>query len=291
MDETRRKGIWLAVLAAALYAISAPIAKLLLGVSPPTLTAGFLYLGAGLGMGLVAVLKKGKRTETREEKLSLKELPFVAGMILLDIAAPVCLLFGLQKTTAANASLLNNFEIVATALFALFLFREKVSGRLWTGIALVTVSCAVLSFDSIKAFRFSFGSLLILLACVCWGLENNCTRKISCKDPLQIVTIKGIFSGGAALIIGVCVGETIVAPWSVFAILSLGFVSYGLSIFFYVYAQRFIGAARTSAYYAVAPFIGALLSLIIFWEVPKISYLIALGVMIIGGYICAKEES
>ena len=187
-----KKGIFLAVLAAALYAVNAPLSKVLLAYLPPTLTAGFLYLGAGLGMALIAVAGKVTKRKRTEAKLTKKEFPFVVAMILLDIAAPICLLFGLRATTAANASLLNNFEIVATALIALVFFKERVSLRLWLGIGFVTLSCALLSFEDISVLRFSYGSALILLACVCWGMENNCTRKISSKNPLQIVLLKGV---------------------------------------------------------------------------------------------------
>lgn len=139
-------------------------------------------------------------------------------MILLDIAAPVCLLFGLKSTIAANASLLNNFEIVATAIIALAVFKERISPRLWFGILFVTLSCALLSFEDISGLKFSFGSFFILAACVCWGFENNCTRKISSKDPLQIVLLKGIFSGLGSLIIGLAIGERVSVLWSVFAV-------------------------------------------------------------------------
>ena len=211
-------------------------------------------------------------------------------MILLDIAAPICLLIGLRATTAANASLLNNFEIVATSIIALMVFKERISPRLWGGILCVTLSCALLSFEDLSGLQFSFGSLFILLACVCWGFENNCTRKISSKDPMQIVLLKGIFSGLGSVIIGFCTGERITVLWSIFAVLCVGFVAYGLSIFFYVYAQRLLGAARTSAYYAVAPFIGTLLSLLIFRQWPPYTYFIALALMVIGAWLCANDE-
>lgn len=135
---------------------------------------------------------------------------------------------------------------------------------MWFGIFFVTLSCGILSFEDVSSLRFSYGSLFVLLATICWGFENNCTRKISSKDPLQIVLLKGIFSGIGSLIIGLFIGERIEALWSIVAVLCVGFVAYGLSIYFYVYAQRLLGAARTSAYYAVAPFIAAILSLIIF---------------------------
>ncbi len=290
MKKSINTGIFLAVLAAALYAVSSPMSKLLLDYMPSTLMAGFLYVGAGLGMGVIAVIRKTGKKEQSEEKITIKDLPYTLAMVLLDIAAPIFLLLGLSYTTAANASLLNNFEIVATAIIALMIFKERISRRLWAGILFVTASCLVLSFEDISSLEFSSGSLFILLACVCWGLENNCTKKLSSKDPMEIVLLKGIFSGLGSVVIGLCLGERVTSLWSVIAVLSVGFVAYGLSIFFYVYAQRTLGAARTSAYYAVAPFIGAVLSLIIFWEIPNYTYFVALGLMIVGAWLCASDE-
>lgn len=289
-DKSAKIGIILAIVAAALYAVNSPLSKILLDFMPPTLMAGFLYIGAGVGMGVIAVIRKCRKKEKTEAKLTKKELPFTIAMILLDIAAPICLLFGLNATTAANASLLNNFEIVATAIIALMVFKERISPRLWIGILFVTLSCALLSFEDISSFQFSYGSLFILLACVCWGFENNCTRKISSKDPMQIVLLKGIFSGLGSIIIGLIIGERVTVLWSVFAVLGVGFVAYGLSIFFYVYAQRILGAARTSAYYAIAPFIGTLLSLAIFMELPHYTYFIALGLMAIGAWLASQDK-
>ena len=285
-----KSGICLALFAAALYAINSPLSKLLLDYFPPTLMAGFLYIGAGVCMLALALLRKVRKTERTETKLTKRELPYTVAMILLDIAAPVCLLLGLKSTTAANASLLNNFEIVATAVIALVVFKEKINFRLWLGILFITLSCMVLSFEDLSSLQFSYGSLLILLACVCWGFENNCTKKISSKDPLEIVLLKGIFSGLGSLLIGFIIGERITVLWSVFAVIGVGFVAYGLSIFFYVHAQRILGAARTSAYYAVSPFIGTLLSLVIFREIPHYTYFIALALMIIGAWLSSQDK-
>ena len=291
MDKKRTaQGIAFAILAAALYAVSAPFSKLLLAHIPATLMAGFLYIGAGIGMAAVAFIRKIGGAKKEESRFSSGEIPFVIGMIVLDIAAPVCLMIGLEHTTAANASLLNNFEIVATALIALFVFKESISPRLWAGIAFVTASCTLLSFEDISSIRFSEGSLLVLLAAVCWGLENNCTRRISGKDPLKIVLLKGIFSGTGSLIIGFCIGERAEQPQYIPAVLILGFVAYGLSIFFYVYAQRLLGAARTSAYYAVAPFIAAALSLAVLGEKPAPTYFAAIILMAAGAFFASGDK-
>lgn len=290
MKNKKTIGIFLAVLAAALYAINAPFSKLLLTYMPSTLMAGFLYLGAGLGMGAVALCGKIGKKERTVEKITRSDMPYTIAMIVLDIAAPIFLLLGLSYTTAANASLLNNFEIVATALIALMIFKEKISSRLWLGIIFVMISCALLSFEDISSLKFSLGSVFILIACLCWGIENNCTRKLSEKDPLEIVLLKGIFSGLGSVVIGLVVGERITHLWSIFAVLAVGCVAYGFSIFVYVYAQRLLGAARTSAYYAAAPFIGVLLSLIVFKEIPQEAFFIALVFMAIGAWLCSSDK-
>lgn len=290
MEQRIWKGILLAVLAAALYALNAPASKLLLDFMPPALMAGFLYVGAGVGMIGIAFARKMKKTREAEQRLTKAELPYTMAMILLDIAAPICLMAGLRATTAANAALLNNFEIVATALIALIVFKETISPRLWAGILFVTASCILLSFEDASGLKFSGGSLLIILAAVCWGLENNCTRKISSKDPLQIVLLKGIFSGAGSIMIGLTTGEQITAGWSIAAVMCVGFVAYGLSIYFYVYAQRLLGAARTSAYYAFSPFIAAFFSLVIFREMPDASYFAALGLMAVGAWLSSQDK-
>ena len=288
MVTKNTRGIFLAILAASLYAVNAPFSKILLNSMPSTLMAGFLYIGAGLGTAVIAILRKMSGHSGLEEKLTRTELPFTIAMIILDIAAPICLLLGLSMTTAANASLLNNFEIAATAFIALLVFKERISPRLWLGIIFVTVSCLILSFEDISSLHFTKGSLLVLLAACFWGLENNCTRKISSKDPLQIVLLKGIFSGGGSLAIGFMIGERIQELWSIPCTLLLGFIAYGLSIYTYVYAQRLLGASRTSAYYAIAPFIGVFLSLIIFQEIPGINFFIALVFMLLGAWLSSK---
>ena len=251
--------------------------------------AGFLYLGAGIGMSLIAISRRVRRVETTEIHLSKAEVPYTVAMILLDIAAPICMLIGLNATTAANASLLNNFEIVATALIALVVFRERISKRLWMGILFVTLSSVILSFEDVMSLEFSYGSLFVLLAAVFWGLENNCTRKLSSCDPLEIVLLKGIFSGIGSIVIGLVIGERLMNLWSVIAVMAVGIVSYGLSIYFYVHAQRLLGAARTSAYYAVSPFIAAFLSILIFGQIPEVTYFIALILMAIGAWYSSHD--
>ncbi|MBQ9067167.1 MAG: EamA family transporter [Clostridia bacterium] len=286
MGKTIR-AILCALLAAVFYAVSTPCSKLLLQHIDPTYLAGFLYLGAGIGIGLLyLVLPKEIRAG---EKLTRSDFPYVLGMIVLDIAAPILLLFGLQTADSSSAALLGNFEIVATALLALFLFREKISGRLWGAIGLITLSSILLSVHDLSGITLSYGSLLVLAATCCWGLENNCTRKISHKSTYEIVFLKGIFSGLGSVVIALCLRERFPQWRTILYAALLGFVAYGLSIFLYVRAQARLGAAKTSAYYAVAPFVGALLSFLLLGEKLSSTYLLALVIMIAGSALVVAD--
>lgn len=284
-----RKGIFFAVLAAVLYAINAPFSKIVLEHMPPILMAGFLYIGSALAMLMVGGMRMLHGRIGLEKSLEEKEWPYIVAMILLDVISPVCLMMGLKMTTAENASLLSNFEVVVTALLALLFFKEKISRRLWVGILFVTVSCCVLSFEDMDSLRFSNGSLLVVLSAFCWGLDNNCTKMISDKDPLQIVLLKGLFSGTIALGVGFYMGETIESVWMVVAALVVGLISYGMSVYVDIYAQRYLGAARTSAYYAISPFIATGLSLLIFQQIPPKVYWIGLILMAIGAWLCSRD--
>lgn len=285
--DKRMIAIGYAILAAVFYAVNVPVSKVLLREVGPTTMAALLYLGAGVGIGMLSLFSRN--SWEKSEPLSKKDLPYVIGMIVLDIAAPIFLMLGISYGSSANASLLGNFEIVATTLIALFIFREAVSKRLWAAIALITLSSILLSFEGTDSFRFSYGSLFVLLATVCWGFENNCTRNIASKSTYEIVVLKGIFSGLGSLLIAFIMRETMPGTGYAVVALLLGFVSYGLSIFLYVRAQRVLGAAKTSAYYAVAPFVGAFLSFVFLKEQLSWKYLTALAVMIAGSALVVVD--
>ena len=286
---TQARAVGFAILAAALYALNAPLSKVLLGQVPARMMAALLYLGAGAGMLLLRLMQKSMGKSSAEAPLTRKELPYTVAMVVLDVAAPIFLMLGLTGTSAASASLLNNFEIVATSMIALAIFRERISGRLWLAIGLVTLSSIVLSLEGGGSLQFSLGSLLVLLACCCWGLENNCTRALSEKDPLEIVVVKGFGSGLGAMIVALVCGDHLPALLPALGALALGFVAYGLSIFFYIYAQRTLGAAKTSTWYAISPFIGVGLSLVIFRQIPGLMFWVALAIMAAGAYFAATD--
>lgn len=287
MGLSKPRAILYAFLAAVFYAINVPISKLLLQHVGTTTMAALLYLGAGFGIGIMSLTNRKNRDKS--ERLTKNDLPFVIGMIVLDIAAPIFLMLGISYGSSANASLLGNFEIVATTVIALILFKEAVSKRLWLAIALITLSSILLSFEGTDSFHFSYGSLLVIAATVCWGFENNCTRNISSKSTYEIVMLKGIFSGLGSLVIALVKREAFPGFGYVVGALALGFVAYGLSIFLYVRAQNVLGAAKTSAYYAVNPFIGAFLAFVFLKESLSWMYLIALVVMVAGSALVVVD--
>lgn len=269
-----------AILAAVFYALNTPFSKVLLKNISPTFMAAFLYLGAGIGVGFMYLFQYKK--EDSSMRLSRKDLPYTILMVVLDVIAPIFLMIGISIGSSANASLLGNFEIVATSIIALVIFKEDVSRNLWIAIVFITLSSIILSFEGKESFRFSYGSLFVILATMSWGLENNCTRKISNKSSYQIVTIKGLCSGIASLIISIILGEKFPEiRYTIYALL-LGYVAYGLSIFLYVRSQRDLGAAKTSAYYAIAPFIGTFLCFLVNGEALSASYFVGLILMVVG---------
>lgn len=273
--------IFFALLASVLYAINMPFSKLLLNQIEPTMMASYLYLGAGVGIGILYLITKKKQAK-HSEKITKKDVPYIIGMVALDILAPIFLMFGLMDTASSSASLLNNFEIVCTSLIALFIFKEIISKKMLIAISLITLSSFALSFEDISSFTFSWGALLVLLATLCWGFENNCTRNLSEKNTYIIVFIKGVFSGLGSLIVALCMGEEFAHIGYIALAMLLGFVAYGLSIFFYIKAQGIIGASKTSAYYSVAPFVGTFLSFLILQEELSWTYFLGLAIMIAG---------
>ncbi|WKY47564.1 DMT family transporter [Eubacteriaceae bacterium ES3] len=278
-----------AILAALLFGLNAPFSKLLVNEMSPLYLAAFLYLGAGVGMLVLVVLNKKKQSE-KEAPLTREELPSVVLMILLDIAAPIFLMVGISQTNSATAALLGNFEIVATTLIAMIFFREAIGKRLTIAIVLITLSSMILTLGEGWQLEISIGAVFVLLACICWGFENNFTRNLSSKDPAQVVILKGFGSGTGALVIALIWGHFSATVVEIFLAMLLGFVAYGLSILFYIKAQRGLGAARTSAYYAAAPFMGVVISWIIFGTGLSIAFAAALMLMLAGTYFTVSED-
>lgn len=266
-----------ALFSAILYAVCIPAVKMIGDNIPSVLTGGLLYLGAGLGLLLTTLFKSSKP----QLALTKNEFPYILAMIFLDIAAITSLMFGVANTTAANASLFSNFELAATLVVAFFVFKEAVSKRLLWAIILITFAVLILSYQGAGSFVFNIGTIFVIFACICWGIENNCTRMISSKDTRQITIIKGCCSGAGSIFLALLLGEVFPGfKWVIIALL-LGFVSYGISVSLYIYAQRFLGAAKTGAIYSMAPFFGVLFSMLFLGERPSVQFYIALIIMVL----------
>jgi drug/metabolite transporter (DMT)-like permease len=254
--------------------------------------AAFLYLGSGIGLLAIKLLwgRDDQAVET-EARLTKPDLVWLAGAILAGgVAAPITLLFSLRDTPAATASLLLNFEGVATTLIALLAFREAISKRAWWAIGLITLSSMFLSINPRAGWGFSFSALGIILACILWGIDNNFTRNICAKDPLMIVTIKGLAAGTFSLGMAIALDNRLPGLAVVFGAMLLGCFSYGVSISLFIHAMRGLGAARTSALFGTAPLAGMLLSLVLFRELPNWLFVAALALMIIGTLVLLREQ-
>ena len=280
-----------AIIAAALFGASAPISKLLLGEITPTLMASFLYLGSGIGLFLLRSFQSSDTRFGDEARLTKNDWPWLIGAVFVGgIAAPIVLMFGLKNTPASTASLMLNFEGVATTVIAVFAFKEAVGKRIWLAVLLITTASILLSWDSSGQWGFSLGALGVLGACVLWGIDNNFTRNVSAKDPLSIVTIKGLSAGMFSLILSVILGLPLPSLKFIFLAMVLGFFSYGLSIVLFIHAMRELGTARTSSLFGTAPFVGAALSLFLFRESQGTLFFLSLPVMIIGAVFLLREE-
>lgn len=281
-----------AIFAAVLFGASAPLSKLLLGNVDPVLLAALLYLGCGFGLLISRMLQKlAKKESAKEGRLSIKDIPWLSGAIFFGgVAAPIILMLSLKSTPAATASLLLNFEAVATSVIAAVAFKEALGKRIWSSVALITVASVILTLDTKGDWGFSVGAAGVIIACVFWGIDNNFTRNISAKDPLTIVIVKGIIAGTVSLVIALSTGSSFPVIKIILAALILGFFSYGISIMLFIYAMRSLGATRASAFFGSAPFVGTMISLILFREWPSANFILSLPVMIVGAVFILLED-
>jgi len=256
----------------------------------PQLLAGVLYLGSGLGLTLLWFSTRRRKTKA-EAPLTRVDLPWLFGAVLFGgVLAPVALLTGLSHTPASASSLLLNLEGVFTALIAWIVFRENVDRRIAFGMFAIVMGGALLSWSGRLAWGGVFGPLLIALACLFWGIDNNLSQKVSAKDPVQISAIKGFTAGSVNLVLGLAVGSTL-PPSSYLAVaLVVGFLSYGLSLVLYVLAMRDLGTARTGAYFSLAPFVGAAVSFLVWPERITAAFVIASGLMALGLWLHLTEQ-
>jgi len=223
--------------------------------------------------------------------LKRADLPWLAGGVFFGgVVGPLLLMLGLATTPAAEASLLLNLEGVLTALLAWFVFKENFDRRIALGMACITVGGVLLSWTGDTATGVPWGALGIAGACLAWGIDNNLTRKVSAGNPLQIAALKGLVAGGVNLAIAVATGSHLPGVLTVLAAAGVGLLGYGVSLTFFVLALRHLGTARTGAYFSLAPFVGAALSLLIFREAISISFLLATALMGIGVWLHLTER-
>ncbi len=287
----KRRPLLQALTAALLFGASAPLAKILLGTLDPVLLAGFLYLGSGLGGLLLHFLNRGAHSKSSEAHLIKSDIPWMAGAVIAGgIIAPIILMSSLKTTPAATASLLLNFESIATTLIATLAFKEAIGKRVIISVTMVTLASILLSWNANGTWGFSIGALGILSACLLWGLDNNLTRKISNKNPLTIVIIKGLVAGISSISLGILLNRPVPDFRSILLAMLLGAFSYGLSIFLFIHAMRNIGAARASVLFGSAPFVGAALSLILIIEVPSPLFWYSIPIMLIGAWLMLSED-
>ncbi len=277
-------GIVAALASAVLFGLSTPLAKLLVGTISPLLLAGLLYVGSGLGLLLVMVIRHLRTPRTRAIVLPQRgEWTWLLAAIFFGgVAGPVALMFGLVTSTAATASLLLNLEGVFTALLAWFVFRESFDRRLMLGMAAIVAGGLVLAWNPGAQSEASLGLVLVVVACLCWAIDNNLTRKVSASDALLIACLKGLVAGAVNLTLALLLGQSL-PPTGVTAVaLMLGFLGYGISLVLFVLALRHLGTARAGAYFSVAPFFGAALAVVIFGDTLTLPMGIA-GLLMAGG--------
>ncbi|MFH1227356.1 MAG: EamA family transporter [Planctomycetota bacterium] len=274
--------IFYGLAAAVLFGASAPFSKLMVSRIEPITLSALLYLGSAVGLIIFRIFQPSKSGQT-EARLNRADLPYLAGSILAGgVGAPILLMYGLKYTPASTASLMLNFEVVATTLIAALVFREHIGRHALSAIGLITVASMMLSFNPEGEWSISIGTLGVLGAAVCWGIDNNLTRKISAKNPITIGTIKGLAAGAISLIISLALGYALPGGIALMEAVVIGSLGYGLSIVFFILALRGLGAARTGAFFGIAPFAGVVIAFFLFRESPGIFFLIALPVMIAG---------
>ena len=280
------RGVLAALGAALLFGAGTPFAKLLLAQTDPWLLAALLYLGSGIGLWLLRRVRSSEPVRP-----SRSEWGWLAGATLSGgVVGPVLLMFGLSAMPATGASLLLNAEGVFTALLAWFVFKENFDRRIALGMAAIVAGAVVLSWPGEASVQVGAGALAVLGACLAWAIDNNLTRKVSLTDASFIAMVKGLAAGSTNLLIAWLLGSSWPALSTLGAAAVLGFLSYGASLVLFVVALRHLGTARTGAYFSVAPFFGALLSVFMLKEPLTSQLLMAGALMALGVWLHLTER-
>lgn len=285
------RGYLFAILAAVLFGVSTPAAKLLLGNIDPWLLAGILYLGSALGLFVICLLQVFfNKSLWNEAFLKYKDWLWLLGTVLIGgIIGPVLLMFGLTKISASSASLFLNLESVFTALLAWFVFKENVDFKIALGMLSIVIGSLILSWGSDLSTQTSQGPMFITGACLCWAIDNNLTRNISTANPVQIAMIKSFIAGLINTSFAIMYGALLPDYLILITASSVGFVTYGLSLIFFIWALRYIGTARTGAYFSLAPFVGAGLAIVFLAESISLQFILATFFMGIGIWLHLTE--
>lgn len=273
------RGVQAALLSALLFGAGTPLAKILLGGDiTPWLLAGLLYIGSGVGLGILRLVRRAPRVRLQRREL----LPLGGAILTGGIAAPVLLMLGLSNMPASGASLLLNAEGVFTALLAWFVFRENVDRRVALGMGSIVAGAVLLSIPNGAELGSPWPALAILAACLCWGLDNNLTRMIALSDATWLAAVKGLLAGPVNLGLAFVLGAALPAPGGVATALVVGFFAYGVSLALFIVGMRHVGTARAGAYFSIAPFFGAILAIALgeplTWQLVAAGILMAIGV-------------
>lgn len=280
-----------ALAAALLFGASTPLAKLLVGTTQPLLLAGLLYLGSGLGLGALLVMRRLRNPQAAEAmRIPAHDLPWLLGAILFGgVLGPALLMSGLTRTDGASAALLLNVEGVLTAVLAWLVFRENADRQIVLGMAAIVAGGVLLSWEPAGA-TLSPGAGLVVMACLCWAIDNNLTRKVSTHDAMLVAGLKGLVAGACNTGLALAMGASLPSVPSLLASLAVGFLGYGLSLTLFVVGLRTLGTSRTGAYFSVAPLFGVVISLALWPEAPSAPFWLAAGLMALGVWLHVRER-
>ncbi|MDS0860236.1 DMT family transporter [Burkholderia pseudomultivorans] len=291
--NSKFNAVFIALTAAALFGAATPLAKALLGSMSAFMVAGLFYLGSGLGLGIgifARRLRQSPAERLRNHQIQRAEWPWLAGAILAGgVAGPALLMLGLSSTPAATSSLLLNLEGVLTAVIAWVVFRENVDLQVFLGMIAIVAGGGMLSWQPGEA-GLPVGALLIVGACLCWAIDNNLTRKVSTNDAMVIACLKGLIAGPVNLAIALATGASLPAATTVGVAMLTGLAGYGVSLVLFVVALRHLGTARTGAYFSVAPLFGVALSLLMWPELPTVTFWVAAALMALGIWLHVRER-
>ncbi len=283
-----------ALIAALLFGASTPLAKALTSAMPPLLLAGLLYLGSGLGLGLVLVVRRiisgPGQDKVAAPAIPSREIPWLlAAIVTGGVAGPALLMSGLTSVSGASASLLLNVEGVLTALIAWFVFKENADRQIVFGMIAIVAGGLLLSWQP-DSMQLSGGALLIIGACLCWAIDNNLTRKVSSNDAVLIACLKGLAAGLCNTSLALASGAEMPALSTLGVAMAVGFAGYGVSLALFVVGLRHLGTARTGAYFSVAPLFGVIISFILWPEMPENLFWISGALMALGVWLHLRER-